>query len=455
MGDDREDRAFERPSHAWGAPLSNIPSERQQELRALVDQQRAWLASAPEGKRVIADGAFYHVDLTGLEAFFVAALMFATQFEEVVTVAEMIRQASTDYGVRILLGTSGLHLEYANLSGAELADAWLSEAHLEGADLGFANLRGADLTTTYLQRSSLSGAHLEGALLHHANLLDADLRGAWLDQATNLEGIVLGDIKQGCVRVADVRWGGVNLAVVDWPAGMALGDERAALNWQTLNDLARLADGDRAKQKESPQDGAVARQESRRQRAEWHRLRRKGLVAGVMVVRGGVLELGHTQRDALREAVRANRQLATALRDQGMNEEADHFAYRAQVLQQRVFQLTGPRWRATFSRFLDTIAGYGYKPERGLIAYVLSILIFAIAYFILAHTVGMGESGVLPFSPVGAWVFSMTSFHGRGFFPGGLALDDPITVIAAIEAFFGLVIEVSLIATFTQRFFGK
>jgi len=60
-----------------------------------------------------------------------------------------------------------------------------------------------------------------------------------------------------------------------------------------------------------------------------------------------------------------------------------------------------------------------------------------------------------PFSPLGALVFSVTSFHGRGFFPGGIKLDDPITVLAALEAVVGLTIEISFIATFTQRFFGK
>jgi hypothetical protein len=49
----------------------------------------------------------------------------------------------------------------------------------------------------------------------------------------------------------------------------------------------------------------------------------------------------------------------------------------------------------------------------------------------------------------------MTSFHGRGFFPGGIKLDDPLTVLAAIEAFVGLLIEVTFIATLTQRLFGK
>jgi len=41
----------------------------------------------------------------------------------------------------------------------------------------------------------------------------------------------------------------------------------------------------------------------------------------------------------------------------------------------------------------------------------------------------------------------MTSFHGRGFFPGGIQLDDPLTVLAALEAFVGPLIEVTFIAT--------
>ena len=87
--------------------------------------------------------------------------------------------------------------------------------------------------------------------------------------------------------------------------------------------------------------------------------------------------------------------------------------------------------------------------KRSLYAYLAAILSFACAYFILGLTVGPH------LSPVGVVVFSMTSFHGRGFFPGGIALDDPITVLAAFEAFIGLVIEVSFIATFTQRFFAR
>ncbi len=58
------------------------------------------------------------------------------------------------------------------------------------------------------------------------------------------------------------------------------------------------------------------------------------------------------------------------------------------------------------------------------------------------------------FMPVEAAVFSVTSFHRRGFFPGGLSLDDPVTVIAALEAVIGLFIDISFIAAFTQRYLG-
>lgn len=53
---------------------------------------------------------------------------------------------------------------------------------------------------------------------------------------------------------------------------------------------------------------------------------------------------------------------------------------------------------------------------------------------------------------------SLASFHGRGFFPslsGETNLHNPLVVLAAIEAVVGLFIEISFIATFTQRFFGK
>ena len=44
---------------------------------------------------------------------------------------------------------------------------------------------------------------------------------------------------------------------------------------------------------------------------------------------------------------------------------------------------------------------------------------------------------------------------GRGFFPGGFLPTLPMAVCAACEAIIGLTIEISFIATFTQRYYGK
>lgn len=123
-----------------------------------------------------------------------------------------------------------------------------------------------------------------------------------------------------------------------------------------------------------------------------------------------------------------------------------HMAQHGVTHRQRVSSLRA--W--LFSWFLFLIAGYGYRPGRSFLVYLLVISSFAALYFILGHIVGPA------LSPLGALVFSMTSFHERGFFPGNnLSLDNPLTVLAALEALVGLVIEVTFIATLTQRFFNR
>jgi hypothetical protein len=147
--------------------------------------------------------------------------------------------------------------------------------------------------------------------------------------------------------------------------------------------------------------------------------------------------------------VRAYRQLAAQLRAQGMSEVADRFAYRAQVRQRSVLLSRGRILEYLGSWLLALLAGYGFRPGRSILWYLAIIVGFAALYLhygmIDGHAFNLTE----------AVVFSLTSFHGRGFFPGGLRLDDPVTVLAAGEAIIGLLIEISFIATFTQRFFGS
>lgn len=144
-----------------------------------------------------------------------------------------------------------------------------------------------------------------------------------------------------------------------------------------------------------------------------------------------------------------------------MYEHASRFAYQAHRLQRTLtrIQLLRGRQRLrvrvrylgdlVFSGLLDLLVGYGYRPQRAFAAYAGLIVGFGLAYYLL----GPGDSP--PLTPTGALVLSVTSFHGRGFFPSTIGLDDPTTVLSAFEALVGLVVEVSLIAAFTQRFFGR
>lgn len=231
--------------------------------------------------------------------------------------------------------------------------------------------------------------HLEGA----------DLNGCFLDAQTNLNSVTLFSQEMGAVSPVDVHWADVNLAVVDWSVLSKLGDERAALQQQ---DTDRTPD------------------------------------AQIFLV------------EFLKRATRAYRQLSVVLRNQGLNEDAARFAYRAQLMQRKVFWHTRKFGRYLFSLFLGLTTGYGYRVWRSFATYVFVILVFATIYFLLGLRVG------LPISYGDAIVFSMTSFHGRGFSPGeNIGLSNPLTVFAAIEAFVGLLIEVTFIATLTQRLFAK
>jgi len=303
---------------------------------------------------------------------------------------------------------AAVHLEGAILSETRLEKAELYMAHLERADFFKAHLAGASLRKAHLEGASLRQAYLVALDEHYPEkkrgstsstiptIPPADLRAAFFDSVTDLRNLHLGDVEHGFVRLSDAHWADVNLAIIDWSLVKMLGDEGRA---RAIVDDKK---GDRENRIES-----------------------------------------------YREAVRANRQLAVALEGQGLNEEAAQFLYRAQVLQREVVKLQGKTGAYIFSLFLDTLAGYGYKPARSIFAYLLVVLSFAIIYFILGHLVGPH------ISLLGSFVFSVTSFHGRGFFPGGIVLDDPITVFAAVEAIIGLTIEISFIATFTQRFFGN
>jgi hypothetical protein len=226
----------------------------------------------------------------------------------------------------------------------------------------------------------------------------ADMRRAYFDTVSYSEGVNFGDTKFGFALLADVRWGGVNLANVDWSHVKMVGDEFAAGRQNSL--------------KSEPKSRSI-------------RLAEYGA------------------------AVRATRQLSTALQSQGLNEQAAYFGYRAQRLQRQVLWRQRKLGQYTFSFLLDALAGYGYKPVRSLIAYLIVIFGFMGLFLFNAHVA----------TPHLRWdealVLSVSSFHGRGFFSQNITLGDTYARLAAVEAVIGLLIEINFIATFTQRFFGR
>src|SRR5205807_9961673 len=85
------------------------------------------------------------------------------------------------------------------------------------------------------------------------------------------------------------------------------------------------------------------------------------------------------------------------------------FSYQAQKLQRVVLRRQRKFGSYFFSGFLDLLAGYGYRPMRSVLWYLAIILAFALSYYAFGH---------LSLWPPDAFVYSLTSFHGRGFFPG-------------------------------------
>ena len=291
-----------------------------------------------------------------------------------------------------------LNCELASLPGAIYRGINLQRAILTGAELSNAMLENAKLQEARLDIANLEGARLKGALLENASLKGAllggaDLRAAFLGNATNLEEVCLcrTDGSGYMTSLVDIDWASVNLGAIDWETVQEIGYEQ------------------QARQKPSTEN--------------------------------------------YRAATRAYRQLAVELRNQGMGEEGDRFADKAQLLQRIVYRRQKKWSRFATSLFLDKLAGYGYKPIRSFYIYIFIVLFFAMLYCIVPnHSSIQGPLSSIWWQ---ALLFSILSVHGRIPPPTSMNIDYTFTWLAAIEAILGLLIEITFIAAFTQRFFAK
>jgi len=415
---------------------------------------------------------------------------------------------------------SALHLEGAILSEAHLEDAFLDSATLEGTDLREAHLEGASLVCTVLTRADLSGAQLERANLTSAHLQEAALTDAWLQEAI-LERAQLqkASLDSAMLWKAQLNWAQVQEADLSFAilreASLIYAHLRKASLYNTYLWKASLRNTylqetilKRAKLEEADLDGAtldskttlagafiLADGDARPLLARMFRRPRYGPALGDLhwgdfdLVQLTQMEgwealrrLGderhlswRSNAGAHRDAVRAYRQVAQRLRDQGYSDIADRLTDRAQVLQRKLYfrlmledwdwrrpwrllRLPGDLVRWLFSGFLALLAGYGYHPGRSVFWYLATITGFTVLY--MQATQGWipfglpAPSQLAPLPWYESLILSVSSFHGRGFFQPLESLGDPVAALAAIEAVLGLLIEISFIATFTQRFFG-
>jgi uncharacterized protein YjbI with pentapeptide repeats len=373
-----------------GAP----PAERQAELRA---------AYAANVERSAPPYAGVRIQTLGELRWILAERGWTADLDEHAVMYEMetsapaadLRQANLRgvslRGVLLLRADlRGANFIYADLRGAVLVDADLSTARLGRADLAGANLRFANLDAALLSRANLAAAslayaNLAGARLLGADLRGSDLRGARMDPATTLSEALL----DTSTRLGDIVWNSAPLTKIDWAGIPRLGDERAGEDPNT----------------------------------------QFGRGAG-----------SSTRRDH-EAAVRANLQLAVALRAQGLTEAADRYAYRAQVLQRHVYARQFRFGAYLFSLLLDLLMGYGYRLWRILIAYLAVIGAFAAAYTLIYA--GQGQQ----LGALDAVVASLRAFHQRSF----SGFSTPEGVVSFVEALVGLVIESTFIAMLVQR----
>lgn len=304
------------------------------------------------------------------------------------------------------------HLESADLTGTNLTGTNFSQAHLEKADLtgtqltetnlAGAHLEGAKFFRAHGVGTNLRGAQLAGADFRDARLERADLRSARLDRETRLHNVNLAG-----VSLDQLVFDNTNLTVVSWEGVAPLGDDKRARATKYDEDI------------------------------------------GIRSIHAGDVKRRQDRIADYEAAVRANRLLATALRTQGLAEEADLFAYRAQLMQRGLRSRRRQYGRWLVSWGLAALSGYGYRLGRIFAAYAIVVLTFA-ALFLLPTVL----NGAIPTiqQAADALQISLNAIHGRVFFVQ-FGLDTLQSWLATAESVIGIVIEGVFVAMIIQRLF--
>jgi hypothetical protein len=150
---------------------------------------------------------------------------------------------------------------------------------------------------------------------------------------------------------------------------------------------------------------------------------------------------------------RANRLLVTVLSAQGLADDADIFAYRAQIMQRELNFRRRRFGRWSFSWFFAALSGYGYRLWRIFVAYGLVLAVFALIFWALGvHSFADAIAEPWYQALWDSFLISLSAIHGRAIFEQ-LDAWTPAAWVAAIESVVGIVIEGAFVAMLIQRLF--
>lgn len=328
-------------------------------------------------------------------------------------------------------------LTSATLSGATIIACYFTGATLAEADLSGTNIVGCEFTDADLQSANLVGSHLTMCYFTSANLRWANLSDAVISncsfQDTRLPWAnVSGAIVSGDFFGADLRQARMDAATILGASPAVSGEYPFQLDERT-----RLLD--------ISWNGAILAN------VRWEQVPRLGDEVNIKAAQSRKARV-----ETLRNAAHAYQGLAKALQAQGLTAPALRYRAREQQLERRAQLYSFALGPWVFSWLLNLVSGYGDRPGRALACYLAVVGAFTGTYWAITNQVfGFIQSHSAHLAWYEALVLSISSFHGRGFFPSMLSLGDPIAVVAAAEAIIGLFIELVFIATFTQRFFAR
>jgi Pentapeptide repeats (9 copies) len=301
-------------------------------------------------------------------------------------------------------------LERAKFAAAQLEGANFMLAQLERANFMGAQLKNVDFELAQLERANFERAQLERANFERAQLEGTNFTNTWFKGAIFRDTRLTDKRGIGPCFANAVGWDEVFLAYIEWSELKTFGEE---------------------------------------------------VIAGKKKDVKGKKKKREVRLNDYRVATRSYRQLATALDAQGLKEEAERFAYRAQVVQwhvlwwhiwqhkQRFSQRVDSISAFLFSSLLALLTGYGYRFRRSFISYMVVLLMFAWLYFCIS------QATPHPLGYIDAFILSVSDMVGRGFFRQDVTLSDPYAGWSVLEGMIGVFMDVLLISTLTQRLFKK